>query len=441
MLSNNSRKGIAMPALLVLIAVIVVVGGIGYYALKQPALPEQAVEKGDGVMMAEKPITVELSAQNDSGELGKAILTEYEDRLAVDAEGALSEAILSKTKVTISLSGAPSGVPQPAHIHVGSCPAPGAIKYPLTSVISGQSETILDVSLEELRDQLPLAVNVHKSSEEAKVYVACGDIPADAMMMEKKGGAMMAKTHIVEITSTGFKPSTLEIAKGDTVEFVNRDTTPHWPASAMHPSHTVYPGSGIEKCGTAEEKNIFDACRGIPQSGTWSFVFENAGSWGYHDHLNSKLFGKIEVKESGAMMEPSDAKAMEGKGGMTVKYSGTVLAGKPSPLLDFVKADYEKAIASDKLVVLYFYANWCPICKAEFPSMQSAFNGFSNDKVIGFRVNYKDNQTDGDEENLARQFGVGYQHTKVFLKGGKQVLKAPDSWSKDRYASEIGKLL
>lgn len=120
-------------------------------------------------------------------------------------------------------------------------------------------------------------------------------------------------------------------------------------------------------------------------------------------------------------------------------YQGALLAGGESPLLDFVKADYDKAVASDKLVVLYFYANWCPICRAEFPRMQAAFNEISGDDVIAFRVNYNDNQTDDDEVALARQFGVGYQHTKVFVKNGQQVLKSPEGWDQERYLTEIAK--
>ncbi len=128
-------------------------------------------------------------------------------------------------------------------------------------------------------------------------------------------------------------------------------------------------------------------------------------------------------------------------GVIMVKYTGTVLAGNSAPILDFTKADYGAAVASDKLVVLYFYANWCPICKIEFPQAKAAFNELNTDRVVGFRVNYKDNQTDADEENLARQFGVPYQHTKVFLKNGKQILKAPDSWDKTRYITEINKAI
>ncbi|NUN11962.1 thioredoxin family protein [Candidatus Micrarchaeota archaeon] len=122
----------------------------------------------------------------------------------------------------------------------------------------------------------------------------------------------------------------------------------------------------------------------------------------------------------------------------SINYQGRVLAGSTTKLLDFNKEDYNKAIASNKIVVLYFYANWCPICKAEFPKMQEAFNELNYENVVGFRVNYKDDETDSFETQLAQEFGVAYQHTKVFLKNGERIGKYPDSWNKERYLTEIG---
>ena len=101
----------------------------------------------------------------------------------------------------------------------------------------------------------------------------------------------------VEITSSGFSPKELSINVGDTVIWVNEDTVGHWPASAMHPTHTVYPGSNIKKCGTSEEEGIFDACRGILQGESYSFTFNEVGTWGYHDHIVNGLYGKIIVGE------------------------------------------------------------------------------------------------------------------------------------------------
>ncbi len=149
----------------------------------------------------------------------------------------------------------------------------------------------------------------------------------------------------------------------------------------------------------------------------------------------------IETEDGKKMESGENGEMINGVKGEETRYSGSLLAGKSSPLLDFTKADYDKALSSDKVVVLYFFANWCPTCKKEFPLMEKAFNELSSDKVVGFLVNYNDDQTDDDERNLAREFGVAYQHTKVFLKDGQRILKSPESWNKDRYLNELNNVL
>lgn len=103
------------------------------------------------------------------------------------------------------------------------------------------------------------------------------------------------KENVVEITSSGFNPSTINIKKGEMIKFVNKDSSEHWPASAFHPTHKIYPGSGIEKCGTEEESEIFDVCKGLRKDESYSFTFNNRGSWNYHDHLNPSSKGVVVV--------------------------------------------------------------------------------------------------------------------------------------------------
>lgn len=100
----------------------------------------------------------------------------------------------------------------------------------------------------------------------------------------------------ITITSSGFSPSTLTINKGDTVTFVNQGSSSSWPASNVHPTHTSYPGSSIQKCGTAEANNIFDACHGLRKGESYSFTFNDVGSWRYHDHLRPSSGGTIVVR-------------------------------------------------------------------------------------------------------------------------------------------------
>ncbi len=151
--------------------------------------------------------------------------------------------------------------------------------------------------------------------------------------------------------------------------------------------------------------------------------------------------GDTEREEGEAMMDEKNDAMMETGEAMTV-YKGKKIAGDKAVLLEFNKADYDAAIASDKLVVLYFYANWCPVCKEETANaFYPAFNELTTDEVIGFLVNYKDSDTDNNEKALAAQYGIPYQHTKVFVKNGKQILKAPDGWNKARYLEEIEKAI
>lgn len=158
------------------------------------------------------------------------------------------------------------------------------------------------------------------------------------------------------------------------------------------------------------------------------------------------------MEKKDAMMEKDESAmakedAMEKEGMvkdeamMDKSYTGKVLAGtEQTKYLDFNKADYDKAFKENKKILLYFYANWCPICKREQVDTFAAFNEINDPDLIGFRVNYRDSETDTDETALAKEFGVGYQHTKVILKNGERILKAPDSWDKERYLEELGKI-
>ncbi len=114
----------------------------------------------DVAPVAPASIIVPLASENKSNEAGSATITKTGD----------------KVKVAITLTGAPKGASQPAHIHLGSCDKPGAIKYPLPDIMNGASETTVNVSYEQLMSELPLSINVHKSAKEIKTYVACGNI-------------------------------------------------------------------------------------------------------------------------------------------------------------------------------------------------------------------------------------------------------------------------
>jgi len=144
----------------------------------------------------ENTLVVHFSAQNNSGLKGMAMIKDNADGKAVVR--IRLEHGDDMMKGDNHLSGdammATGTMSQPAHIHVGSCPTPGAVKYPLSSVVDGKSETVLTVSTKDILAGLPLSINVHKSADEIGVYLACGDITAPAMMKSREHeGSMMMK--------------------------------------------------------------------------------------------------------------------------------------------------------------------------------------------------------------------------------------------------------
>lgn len=116
-----------------------------------------------GNVKIDDELVFNFTAQNNSGVSGTATIE--------DEDGKIKVTLKTKSSVLDLLTPA-----QPAHIHLGSCANIGGIKYPLNSVVNGKSETMINASLAQLKAELPLAINVHKSAEESNIYITCADL-------------------------------------------------------------------------------------------------------------------------------------------------------------------------------------------------------------------------------------------------------------------------
>lgn len=87
---------------------------------------------------------------------------------------------------------------------------------------------------------------------------------------------------IIRRVAGGYEPKEVTITAGETVSFVNDSAEFHWPASDVHPTHTIY--------------SAFDPREPVAPGETWSFTFEEAGTWGLHDHLRANYKGSIVVE-------------------------------------------------------------------------------------------------------------------------------------------------
>lgn len=148
------------------------------------------------------------------------------------------------------------------------------------------------------------------------------------------------------------------------------------------------------------------------------------------------------ASQQGTTQQPAETMEKTEKTGTSTWKSGATpenaMPGK-SRYVPFTKAEFEKAKAEGKIIFLEFSANWCPFCQKQKPINESVFAEPSfPTNVVGFQVNYKDDQTDADEQALAREFGASYQHTRVIVRpDGSIAHKSTGNVEKDELAELI----
>jgi plastocyanin len=86
----------------------------------------------------------------------------------------------------------------------------------------------------------------------------------------------------VVYTNSGFSPVNLTVKRGTTVIFRNDSSGQLWVASDPHPVHT--------------DLSSFDSRQGIAPGESFRYTFNETGTWGYHNHLDSGDEGTVTVQ-------------------------------------------------------------------------------------------------------------------------------------------------
>ena len=111
--------------------------------------------------------------------------------------------------------------------------------------------------------------------------------PSGVTVIVRDGGVGGPNGATITITAAGVSPSGVTVAVGQTVTFVNNDNRSHEMASNPHPQHGSCPSmeAGLGTIAAGQTKVTHN--------------FANAGSCGFHDHLNdatASLKGTITVQ-------------------------------------------------------------------------------------------------------------------------------------------------
>ncbi len=98
----------------------------------------------------------------------------------------------------------------------------------------------------------------------------------------------------ITLSDNGFSPASVTIKKGQAVQWVNEGSGTMWIGSADHPTHTVYSGTTLRGHCPDESGTAFDQCG---TGNSYTFVFEKAGTWHYHNHVKASQTGTVLVTE------------------------------------------------------------------------------------------------------------------------------------------------
>ncbi len=159
------------------------------------------------------------------------------------------------------------------------------IEIPLGEFYTGENEVMVLVYADAGGDKVLNDLDqpfVDSNGNFVARFVATAKVVPNTIIEAKPGiplHSMGMNVQTVTYTNEGFEPATLEVGVGAMVHFVNESNTEMWVASDSHPAHTDLPTFDQFKTGDM-----------------FMYIFEEPGTWEYHDHLNPTAIGKITVK-------------------------------------------------------------------------------------------------------------------------------------------------
>ena len=105
--------------------------------------------------------------------------------------------------------------------------------------------------------------------------------PVTKTVVNNPTGVNSASTNTVTLTDSGFSPAKITVSMGDSVTFVNNSSSKMWVAANPFPTSSDYPA--------------FNEKSGVDSGGSWTFTFDQAGTWFYHNHYSPPTGAKVVV--------------------------------------------------------------------------------------------------------------------------------------------------
>ena len=104
-------------------------------------------------------------------------------------------------------------------------------------------------------------------------------------------------------------------------------------------------------------------------------------------------------------------------------------------LIHFNEEGFDKALSSDKLMMVDFWATWCGPCQMLGPVIEQLAEEYEEQDVIIGKVDVDENP------ELARRYGVMSIPTVIFLKDGEEFDRKVGAMPAEVYADALDEAL
>lgn len=126
--------------------------------------------------------------------------------------------------------------------------------------------------------------------------------------------------------------------------------------------------------------------------------------------------------------------------------ASSVVVGEQAPDFTLVNMEGERVSLSDyrgQVVVINFWATWCPPCREEKPTMESLYQQFKDDGLVFLAVN-----VEADGHQVVSQYLLRHSYTFPILLDGRAevqglygVFRYPESFIIDRDGTVVEQII
>lgn len=114
------------------------------------------------------------------------------------------------------------------------------------------------------------------------------------------------------------------------------------------------------------------------------------------------------------------------------------------PVILFNRVDYQRALATNRGITLFFHEGSCKTCESEEKVLKDAYNkldAYSDMLAVAFVVRYDADNKHNEGAKLANELSVTSPNMKVLIREAQVISRSTETWSAERYIASVQEVI